>query len=108
MEISSSDREKVEFFLSCRSLKNMDVFSKSDPQIILSIKTPSNQWAEFGRTEMIKDNLNPNFSKTFQLDYIFETQQHIKFDCIDIDSVTSFDFIGSVATTVGHIVGSNI
>lgn len=106
MEISSSDREKVEFFFSCRSLKNMDVFSKSDPQIIFSVKTPSNQWAEFGRTEVIKDNLNPNFSKTFQIDYIFEVQQHIKFDCIDIDSATSFDFIGSAITTVGHIVGS--
>lgn len=102
----SSDREKVEFFISCRSLKNMDVFSKSDPQVIMYVKTPSNQWAEFGRTEMIKDNLNPNFSKTFQLDYIFEVQQHIKFDCIDIDSRTSFDFIGSAVTTVGHIVGS--
>lgn len=101
-----SDREKVELFISCRSLKNMDVFSKSDPQVILLLKTPSNQWREHARTEMIKDNLNPNFTKTFQLDYIFETQQHIRFDCIDIDSKTSFDFIGSVTTTLGHIVGS--
>ena len=102
----ASDREKVEFFISCRSLKNMDVFSKSDPQIILYVKTPSGVWSELGRTEIIKDNLNPNFSKTFQLDYIFEVQQHLKFDCIDIDSKTSFDFIGSAVTSVGTIVGS--
>lgn len=103
---SSTDREKIELFISCRSLANMDYLSKSDPQVIFSSKLPNGQWGEYGRTEIIKDNLNPNFTKTFQYDYIFETQQHIKFDVIDIDDAKSFDFIGSAATTIGNIVGS--
>lgn len=103
---SSTDREKIELFISCRSLANMDYLSKSDPQVIFFYKAPNGQWAEFGRTEIIKDNLNPNFTKTFQYDYIFETQQHIKFDIIDIDDATSFDFIGSATTNIGNIVGS--
>lgn len=85
----------------------MDLMSKSDPQVVLYFRhQQTNQWYEFGRTEVIKDNLNPNFYKTFQVDFIFEVQQHIKFDVIDIDSSTSFDFIGSAESNVGKIVGS--
>ncbi len=32
---SADDREQVEFYVSCRNLKNMDVMSKSDPQVRL-------------------------------------------------------------------------
>jgi hypothetical protein len=35
---------------------------------------------ENNRTELIWDNLNPNFAKTFIIDYFFEVQQHIKFE----------------------------
>jgi hypothetical protein len=34
----------------------------------------NNQWVSIGRTETLKDNLNPNFKKTFMIDYIFETK----------------------------------
>lgn len=104
---SNQDREKIELFVSCRSLKNMDVMSKSDPQVILYFKNPqTNRWFEQGRTEIIKDNLNPNFFKTFRVDFIFEVQQQIKFEVIDIDSSSSFDFIGENETNIGKIVGS--
>jgi len=44
----------------------MDSFSKSDPQVIMYVKNPNNnQWAEFGRTEWIQNNENPNFVKSF-------------------------------------------
>lgn len=103
----AQDREKIELYVSCRSLKNMDIMSKSDPQVIFFQKNNnSNQWNELGRTEIIKNNLNPNFCKTFRIDFIFEIQQHIKFNVIDIDGPSSYDFIGEVQTTVGKIVGS--
>lgn len=51
----------------------MDTFSKSDPQVILYLKNNNTgSWTEFGRTEIIWDNLNPNFVKTYVLDYHFE------------------------------------
>ena len=37
------DREKVEIYFSCRKLKKLDVFSESDPRIILYRKVGS-QW----------------------------------------------------------------
>ena len=67
------DREQIELFISCRSLKDMDVMSKSDPQVIMSVQNNANkQWTEVGRTECIDNNLNPDFAKTFTFDFIFE------------------------------------
>ena len=101
------DREKIEIYVSCRSLKDMDTFSKSDPQVIMYTKGKNQKnWVEFGRTEIIWDDLNPNFVKTFKIDYIFEIQQHIKFDVIDIDGKTSFDFIGEAFSNIGAMVGA--
>ena len=49
--------------------------SKSDPQVILYIKNKlNNEWNEYGRTEIIDNNLNPDFAKTIIIDFIFEEQ----------------------------------
>ena len=55
---------KVELSFSCTDLLDMDVFSKSDPFIVLYMNTGyttrSNAgWIKIGRTEVIYDNLNP-------------------------------------------------
>jgi len=44
------------------------------------------RWYEKGRTEMIKNNLNPSFVKTITIDYMFEENQEIQFTLYDIDS----------------------
>jgi len=100
------DREQVEFYISCKNLKNMDILSKSDPQVRLYVKNASNTWALHGSTEMIKNDLNPTFRKTFVIDFIFEIHQHIKFDVVDCDGNGSEDLIASVETTVGAIMGA--
>ena len=55
---------KIELSFSCTELLNMDVFSKSDPFVVLYMNTgytlQSNAgWVKVGRTEVIYDNLNP-------------------------------------------------
>ena len=55
---------KVELSLACTSLLDMDVFSKSDPFIVLYMNTgyasrSNADWIKLGRTEVIYDNLNP-------------------------------------------------
>ena len=48
--------------------------SKSDPQCVVHMKsTLADNYREIGRTEVIQDNLNPDFVKKFPLDYNFET-----------------------------------
>ncbi|KAJ8047937.1 Copine-8 [Holothuria leucospilota] len=78
---------KVELSVSCRKLRDMDVFSKSDPMCVLYIKIlGSESYREVGRTEVISNNLNPKFVKKFLVDYFFEEVQHLKFEVYDIDS----------------------
>ena len=49
---------KVELSLSCSNLKDLDVFSKSDPVVFL-YEQKGSEWVKLGRTEVIDDNLNP-------------------------------------------------
>jgi len=35
---------------------------------------------QFGRTEAIKDNLNPDFVQKFVMDYFFEESQKLMFE----------------------------
>lgn len=49
----------------------MDVFSKSDPLVVTYMKSNGQtEWKEIHRTEMITNNLNPDFaSKVIQSIY---------------------------------------
>jgi len=106
ISIEQDDKEKIELFLSCRRLANKDVFSKSDPYVKIYMGKAGGGYNLIGQTETIQDNLNPNFSKSIVVDYVFEIKQPIKFEVWDYDSPTSSDFIGAVETTVGAIVGA--
>ena len=47
----------VKLFIQGRNLKDLDMFSKSDPVCIVFEKArESDDWFEIGRTEYIKDN----------------------------------------------------
>jgi Ca2+-dependent lipid-binding protein len=88
----------------------MDVFSKSDPYVKVSFKrTPTQPWQFLGRTETVDNNLNPNFTKSFMVDYVFEARQDLKFEVFDEDDkkdARNDDFIGSVETTLGALAGA--
>lgn len=62
---------QVNLFISGRKLKNLDTFSKSDPQCKV-YEMQNNQWREIGKTEIINNNLNPNFETCFTVAYWFE------------------------------------
>ena len=74
---------RVQLTISCKNLVDADVFSKSDPMVVVFANN-SGQWSEIGRTETIWDNLNPEFAKNFVMDYHFEMQQKLKFQVYDI------------------------
>lgn len=97
---------KVELHLKCLNLPDMDVMSKSDPQIrvYLSDTRTGNREKLIGQTEIIWDNLNPQFSTPICLDYYFEEVQNLRFECVDIDK-HGFDMIGSMRCTLGEIIG---
>ncbi|KAI9136448.1 Copine-domain-containing protein [Paraphysoderma sedebokerense] len=110
LDLSGSNQSTVEIRVSCKNLPNLDVFSKSDPQCILYYRQDS-RWVEFGRTEMIWDNLNPQFVTPLIVDYRFEAEQHLKFLIVDIDDPNSAeldtqDVIGYIETTLGTILSA--
>jgi len=98
----------IELAVSCESLANTDVLSKSDPVCVLHIKGKAGEWLEYGRTELISDSLNPQWQKKFIMDYKFEERQLLKFAVYDMDSeshsLTDHDFLGSVEASLGEIV----
>ena len=51
---------KVEISVRCTNLKDLDVFSKSDPVVFLYERlSPSAAWNKLGKTEVVDNNLNP-------------------------------------------------
>eukprot|EP01117_Protostelium_nocturnum_P007480 TRINITY_DN2673_c1_g1_i1.p2 TRINITY_DN2673_c1_g1~~TRINITY_DN2673_c1_g1_i1.p2 ORF type:complete len:523 (-),score=201.66 TRINITY_DN2673_c1_g1_i1:2011-3579(-) len=103
---------QVELAISCDSLPSFDLLSKSDPMVILYVRDNSTKkWTEVGRTEQIKNDSNPKFSKQIPLRYYFEEVQQLKFTVIDIDkgsadNVKSSDLIGKLKCNLAEIVGS--
>ncbi|KAL0488114.1 hypothetical protein AKO1_008988 [Acrasis kona] len=71
----------------------------------------SQPWIEIGRTETIKNNLNPKWTKSFIIDYFFERNQYIKLLVMDIDDSSSTNIdkqetLGILECSLANIVTS--
>jgi hypothetical protein len=85
---------------------------QSDPVALVSIKNnhkPPASFVKLGQTESVKNNLNPKWKKFFEIDWFFESKQELDFQLYDQDNASATlsddDFLGSVQTTLGAIVG---
>ncbi|XP_043210499.1 copine-8-like isoform X1 [Amphibalanus amphitrite] len=108
---------QVELTLSCRHLADMDVFSKSDPMVVVSVapfgsSARDRRWDEYKRTEVVQDNLNPDFATKVPIAYRFEEQQFLRFDVYDVDSSSArleeHDFLGRRECTLGELVSARV
>ena len=99
---------RIQLFISCRDLKNLDFMSKSDPICHVHVKKDTKQafWTKFSSTEQVKDNLNPDFNTVIHCYYYFERHQPIRFEVNDTDGKGDFQVIGEADTTIGHIIGA--
>ncbi len=100
----------LELSVSCKNLCDMDTFSKSDPLCVMYQQVADQKWVEVGRTEMLKNTLNPSWQHKFVLDYCFEQRQLVKFEVYDWDNkstnVKDHDFLARLECTLGSIVSS--
>lgn len=87
-------------------LKDMDMFSKSDPFCILYIREWFvDPWLKYEETEVIKDNLNPEFITPFILSDPFGGRDlSLKFEMYDWDDGQKNDFIGEYEVTLSDLV----
>mmetsp|Transcript_6824 Transcript_6824/g.8125 ORF Transcript_6824/g.8125 Transcript_6824/m.8125 type:complete len:125 (-) Transcript_6824:1224-1598(-) len=105
VQANTNLHERVNLFVSGRKLKNLDTFSKSDPICIL-YERHGGRWVKIGKTEQIKDNLNPNWRTSFTMNYYFEKKQELRFKIIDDDGAGESDFLGETEATMGQIMGA--
>ncbi|XP_023368009.1 copine-1 isoform X3 [Otolemur garnettii] len=100
----------VQLSISCDHLIDKDIGSKSDPLCVLLQDVGGGSWAELGRTERVQNCSSPQFSKTLQLEYHFETVQKLRFGIYDIDNKTpdlgDDDFLGGAECSLGQVVSS--
>ena len=61
----------VTLSFSCQELPNLDTFTRTDGMCVLYRQSETG-WAYIGSTEVIMDNLNPVWIKTFDVQYHFE------------------------------------
>eukprot|EP00284_Hemiselmis_tepida_P010510 CAMPEP_0174919526 /NCGR_PEP_ID=MMETSP1355-20121228/3719_1 /TAXON_ID=464990 /ORGANISM="Hemiselmis tepida, Strain CCMP443" /LENGTH=556 /DNA_ID=CAMNT_0016164757 /DNA_START=56 /DNA_END=1723 /DNA_ORIENTATION=+ len=86
MDDNMIPKARVRFSISCSKLRNKDTLSKSDPMVIVNVRSGNNNDFEYvGRTEWQRDNLNPTFNHKIDMDYTFETKQMLRFIVIDVD-----------------------
>lgn len=102
-----------ELYLSGRDLKNMDFFSKSDCFAVLYSVSAEGSMLELGRTEVIRDDLNPQWTKQFVVDYYFEEVQKFCVRVYDDDKegesdLSAHDYIGETYFQLSQIAKAAI
>ncbi|XP_062501287.1 copine-3-like [Corticium candelabrum] len=95
--------------LSCTDLRDADITSKSDPVVVVTqYDRFEDKYTEVGRTEIVRNTLNPSFVKPVRINYHFEEVQKVLFRVYDADDgeIDELSTLGSAETTLGTIVGS--
>ena len=88
---AASLRTKVSLRFKCQNLINTDANSKSDPFCVLWQVDQSGRKQKIGMTEMIADNLNPEFVQPVVTNYFFEDQQNMLVEVYDCDDATQLN-----------------
>lgn len=100
---------RIEIGVACKKLRDKDVMSKSDPVCVL-FQNNGGRWDEVGRTEMIRNNNNPQWTRTFQMTYLPTERQLLRFDIYDIDSTSQklkhHDYLARHECALGQLMNS--
>jgi len=101
----------VELSIRGKDLADLDLFSKSDPFCVVFVyDSKTRDWIILDRTEIIDNNLHPEWEKKFVMQYKFEERQLLKFEVYDSDdnstNLDNHDFIGSLQCSLGEIVAA--
>jgi Ca2+-dependent lipid-binding protein len=69
-------------------------------------KDGAHKWIKVDQTEVMDNNLNPDYEKSFILYYYFEKHQPLKFKVMDFEKGNTYSNVGSCETTLGRILAS--
>ncbi|KAL5795374.1 hypothetical protein ACOSQ2_000194 [Xanthoceras sorbifolium] len=77
---------QIELSFSAADLRDRDVFSKSDPMLVVYIKARDGAVVEVCRTEVVLNSLNPAWITKYTITYQFEILQTLLFRVYDVDT----------------------
>ncbi|GMN60468.1 hypothetical protein TIFTF001_029557 [Ficus carica] len=77
---------QIELSLSASSLRDRDVFSKSDPMVVIYTKGRDGTLVELGRTEVVLNSINPTWITKQTIAFHFEVVQILIFRVYDVDT----------------------
>lgn len=101
--------QRIKISFACRNLPNLDTFSRTDGMVVF-YERKGNMWAMLGHTEVIMDNLSPEWVTDFTVVYKFEEVQNFKavvYDVEDTQNLRNFsahDFVGEIEFTLHELV----
>ncbi|KAF3454392.1 hypothetical protein FNV43_RR04839 [Rhamnella rubrinervis] len=106
---------QLELSLSASNLFDRDITSKSDPMVVVFEKKRDGKLEEIGRTEVILNNLNPQWIDKVIVAYQFEIVQNLIFHVYDVDTryhnipvkmlnLKDQDFLGEGSCVLSEIV----
>ncbi|GMH16704.1 hypothetical protein Nepgr_018545 [Nepenthes gracilis] len=96
-EESISSKTTTEIIIRCTELENKDLFSKSDPFLVISKVVETGIYVPICKTEVIKDDLNPTWNPMF-----LNAQQYgskdspLTIECFNFNSNGKHDLIGKM------------
>ncbi|EGR29597.1 hypothetical protein IMG5_152470 [Ichthyophthirius multifiliis] len=104
--------QRLELYISCENLPNLDITSKTDPLVICYVIQDKNE-IERHRTEVIANELNPKFARAFFIQHTFNKNFKLKFVVYNVDAYDEnneehiMEEIGEVQCEINDIIQGN-
>ncbi|XP_060205368.1 protein BONZAI 1-like isoform X2 [Lycium barbarum] len=96
-EESISSKTTVELRLRCSELESKDLFSKSDPFLVVSKATESGIVVPICKTEVIKNDHSPNWKPVFlNIQQIGSKENPLIIECYDFNSNGKHSLLGKI------------
>ncbi|KAM0936008.1 putative C2 domain, von Willebrand factor, type A, copine, C2 domain superfamily [Dioscorea sansibarensis] len=94
----------AEMIFRCSDLENKDLFSKSDPFLVISKVTEHGVWVPICKTEVRKNDLNPIWKPVvLNLQQIGSKDNLLSIDCFNFNSNGKHDLIGKVVKPLSEL-----
>jgi len=96
--------------VSAKNLKNLDIVTDSDPQCTLKVKEENLKYAVYkqaGETEVVDNNLNPQWIRHFSVNYSFLKEKELWFQVWNYNSINDKDLIGECKIKLSEIMMSS-
>ncbi|KAK9748234.1 hypothetical protein RND81_02G044900 [Saponaria officinalis] len=103
-EESINSKTAVEMVLRCSDLENKELFSKSDPILMISRIAESGISIPICKTEVIKDDLNPTWKPVFlNTQQVGSKDSPLNIECFNFNSNGKHDFIGKTVKSLAQL-----